>query len=90
VDVDDNAAYNISTRQTPVINDPNKTLMDWYLNHLEQDRYALWPTVHYIAHDGNYQPDYWIVKPDVSKVFMSLRRPSVPPKTYVNWRGLTP
>jgi hypothetical protein len=55
VDVDDNTAYNISTHQTPVIDDPNKTRMDWYLNHLEQDRYALWPTVRYIAHDGNYQ-----------------------------------
>jgi hypothetical protein len=28
VDVDDNTAYNISTRQTPVINDPNKTRKD--------------------------------------------------------------
>jgi hypothetical protein len=40
VDVDDNTAYPISTRQTPVIDDPNKTRMDWYLEHLEQDRYT--------------------------------------------------
>ena len=55
VDVDDNTVYNISTRQTPVIKDPNKTRIDWYLEHLEQDRYALWPTVRYLAHDGYYQ-----------------------------------
>ena len=48
-------AYNISTRQTPVIKDPNKTRTDWYLEHLEQDRYALRPTIRYIAHDGYYQ-----------------------------------
>jgi hypothetical protein len=28
LDVDDNTAYNISTRQTPVVKDPNKTRMD--------------------------------------------------------------
>jgi hypothetical protein len=55
VDVDYNTAYTISTRQTPVIDDPNKTRMDWYLEHLEQDRYALWPTICYLAHDGFYQ-----------------------------------
>ncbi|XPS87715.1 uncharacterized protein Dvar_57740 [Desulfosarcina variabilis str. Montpellier] len=55
VDVDYNTAYPISTRQTPVIDDPNKTRMDWYLEHLEQDRYALWPTVRYLTHDGFYQ-----------------------------------
>jgi hypothetical protein len=55
VDVDDNTAYNISTRQTPVIKDPNKTRTDWYREHLEQDRYAIWPTVRYLAHDGYYQ-----------------------------------
>lgn len=55
VDVDANTAYNISTRQTPVIKDPNKTRMDWYVEHLEQDRRALWPTVRYLAHDGYYQ-----------------------------------
>jgi hypothetical protein len=55
VDVDYNTAYPISTRQTPVIDDPNKTRMDWYLEHLEQDRYALWPTICYLTHDGYYQ-----------------------------------
>jgi hypothetical protein len=55
VDVDDNTAYNISTRQTPVIRDPNKTRKDLYREHLEQDRYAIWPTARYLAHDGYYQ-----------------------------------
>jgi IS4 transposase len=37
------------------ISKPYKTRMDWYLNHPEQNRYALRPTVRCIAHDGNYQ-----------------------------------
>jgi hypothetical protein len=29
--------------------------MDWYVEHLGQDRRALWPGVRYLAHDGYYQ-----------------------------------
>lgn len=54
VDVDYNTAYNLSTRQTPVIDDPEQTRIDWYLEHLKQDRYALPPKIRYLACDGYY------------------------------------
>lgn len=60
VDVDYNTAYNLSTRQTPVIDDPQKTRIDWYLDHLKQDRHAIDPSVRYLAHDGYYQKKKFI------------------------------
>lgn len=60
VDVDYNTAYNLSTRQTPVIDDPQKTRIDWYLDHLKQDRHAIDSSVRYLAHDGYYQKKKFI------------------------------
>jgi hypothetical protein len=60
VDVDYNTAYNLSTRQTPVIDDPQRTRIDWYLDHLKRDRHAIDPSVRYLAHDGYYQKKKFI------------------------------
>jgi hypothetical protein len=54
VDVEYTTAYNLSTRQTPQLENPDETRVDWYLQHLRQDRHALPDTVHYLVTDGYY------------------------------------
>ena len=54
VDVEYTTAYNLSTRQTPTLENPDETRVDWYLQHLRQDRHALPDTVHYLVTDGYY------------------------------------
>ena len=41
VNVTENTAYNLSTRQTPAIHKDDESRVDYYLSHLQQDRHAL-------------------------------------------------
>jgi Transposase DDE domain. len=41
-------------RQTPVLDTPDQTRVDWYLEHLRQDRQALPERVRYLVIDGYY------------------------------------
>ena len=43
-----------------MIEDPQKTRIDWYLDHLKQDRHAIDSSVRYLAHDGYYQKKKFI------------------------------
>jgi Transposase DDE domain len=54
VDVAYNTAYNFSTRQTPKLDNPDETRVDWYLHHLKEDRYALPEGIRYLLTDGYY------------------------------------
>jgi hypothetical protein len=54
VDVNYNTAYNISTRQTPKLDNPDETRVDWYLKHLSNDRHAIPENAKYLAADGYY------------------------------------
>lgn len=54
VDIEYNTAYNLSSCQTPKLDNPDETRVDWYLCHLKQDRYALPDTVRYLLTDGYY------------------------------------
>ena len=60
VNVTENTAYNISTRQTPAVNEKDKTRVDYYLAHLQQDRHALPSQVRYLAADGYYSKKKFI------------------------------
>jgi hypothetical protein len=54
VDVDYNTAYHFSSRQTPKLDDPKETRVDWYLKHLHDDHSALPPGIRYVVADGYY------------------------------------
>ena len=71
MDADDNTAYNISTRQTPVVDDPNNRRMDWYLEYLEESFYLLWQAGCFIVYDGHYQKVTFVdLKSAISASFM--------------------
>jgi hypothetical protein len=54
IDVDYNTAYHLSTRQTPQLDDPKETRVDWYLKHLIEDKHALPTSIRYGVLDGYY------------------------------------
>lgn len=54
VDVDYNTAYHLSSYQTPKLDNPKETRMDWYLKHLQQDQGIVPPEVRHIVADGCY------------------------------------
>ncbi len=54
VDVTYNTAYNLSTRQTPVLENPGETRVDWYLEHFRKDCRSLPLSVNYLVTDGYY------------------------------------
>ena len=54
VNVTENTAYNLSTRQTPATNRDEESRVDCYLEHLKQDRHALPPRIRYLVADGYY------------------------------------
>lgn len=60
VDVDYNTAYHFSSRQTPKLDDPKETRVDWYLKHLQDDHSALPPGVRYVLADGYYSKTKFI------------------------------
>lgn len=49
-----NTAYNLSTRQTPVLENPNETRVDWYLKHFKTDCNLIPESVKYLVTDGYY------------------------------------
>ena len=60
VNVTENTAYNLSTRQTPATNKDDESRVDCYLEHLKQDRYALPPQIRYLVTDGYYSKKKYI------------------------------
>ena len=54
VDTTYNTAYNLSTRQTPRLENPQETRIDWYLKHFATDCYQLPQSVKYLVTDGYY------------------------------------
>lgn len=71
MDADDNTAYNISIRQTPVINDPNNSHMDRYLENLEENCYLLWQAGYFIVYDDHCQKVKFVdLKRAISASFM--------------------
>lgn len=54
VNVTENTAYNLSTRQTPAASKDDESRIDHYLAHLRQDRQALPRQVRYLVTDGYY------------------------------------
>jgi hypothetical protein len=49
-----NTAYNLSTRQTPVLEKEVKTRIDWYLEHFKTDCKLLPKSIRYLLTDGYY------------------------------------
>ena len=60
VNVTENTAYNLSTRQTPATNKDDESRVDCYLEHLKQDRHALPPQIRYLVADGYYSKKKYI------------------------------
>lgn len=60
VNITENTAYNLSTRQTPATNKDTESRVDCYLEHLKQDRHALPSQVHHIVTDGFYSKKKYI------------------------------
>ena len=60
INITENTAYSVSTRQTPATSKDEKTRIDHYLAHLQQDRHALPPQVRYLATDGYYSKKKFI------------------------------
>jgi hypothetical protein len=60
INITENTAYNVSTRQTPATSKNDETRIDHYLAHLEQNRHALPPQVRYLATDGYYSKKKFI------------------------------
>jgi hypothetical protein len=54
IDVDYNTAYNLSTRQTCPVTEPNETRVDQYLFHIKQDYMSLPKNIHHLVADGYY------------------------------------
>ena len=59
VEVTYNTAYNLSTRQTPALTQPD-TRVDQYLAHLQPDRMALPKGIRYLVADGYYSKTKFI------------------------------
>ena len=61
VDIDDNTAYPLSSRQTPQLDSPKKeTRVDEYLKHLQQDSSAFPAGIRYVLADGYYSKTKFI------------------------------
>jgi hypothetical protein len=60
VNVSENTAYNLSTRQTPATSKDDESRVDDYLKHLQQDRHALPPQIRYLVADGYYSKKKYI------------------------------
>jgi hypothetical protein len=54
VNVTENTAYTLSTRQTPATGKNDESRVDSYLDHLKQDRHALPVQIRYLVADGYY------------------------------------
>jgi hypothetical protein len=54
IEVDYNTGYHWSSRQTPKLDNPKETRIDWYLRHLREDRQALPAEVRHVLADGYY------------------------------------
>lgn len=54
VNVTENTAYNLSTRQTPATMKNDESRVDFYLEHLKQDRESLAAQIRYLVADGFY------------------------------------
>lgn len=54
IDIDYNTAYNLSTRQTCPVTEPNKTRVDQYLFHIKQDYMSIPSNVYHLVADGYY------------------------------------
>ena len=54
VNVTENTAYPLSTRQTPATRKNDASRVDNYLDHLKQDRHALPSQIRYLVADGYY------------------------------------
>lgn len=54
VKVTENTAYNLSTRQTPATMKNDESRIDFYLEHLKQDRESLPTPIRYLVSDGYY------------------------------------
>ncbi|NJO14462.1 MAG: transposase [Thioploca sp.] len=54
VNVTENTADNLSTRQTPATSKNDESRVDGYLDHLKPDRHALPPPIRYLVADGYY------------------------------------
>ena len=60
IDVTYNTAYNLSTRQTPKIEDENKTRIDWYVEQISENRQSIPDKVRYLLADGYYSKKKFI------------------------------
>jgi len=60
VNLVENTAYNLSTRQTPLASKDEQSRLDYYLDHLKQDYQALPPQIRYLATDGYYSKKKYI------------------------------
>ena len=60
VEVTDNTAYNLFTRQTPALTKPDETRIDQYLAHLQPNRVALPQGIRYLIADGYYSKTKFI------------------------------
>jgi hypothetical protein len=62
VNVTENTAYNLSTRQTlaRTATKDDESRVDSYLDHLKQDRHALPPQIRYLVADGYYSKKKYI------------------------------
>ena len=60
VNVTENTAYNLSTRQTAATGNNDETRVDGYLDHLKQDRHALPLQIRYLVADGYYSKKKYI------------------------------
>jgi hypothetical protein len=60
VNVTENTAYTLSTRQTPATGKNDESRVDSYLDHLKQDRHTLSPQIRYLVADGYYSKKKYI------------------------------
>jgi hypothetical protein len=60
VDVDYNTAYNLSTAQTPKLENPDETRVDWYNKHLKENCDKLPGSIRYLVVDGYYSKTKFI------------------------------
>ncbi|MBK8534685.1 MAG: hypothetical protein IPL59_05950 [Candidatus Competibacteraceae bacterium] len=60
MDIDDNTAYPLSSRQTPQLDSPKETRVDEYLKHLQQDSSAFPASIRYVLADGYYSKTKFI------------------------------
>jgi hypothetical protein len=60
VNVTENTAYTLSTRQTVATSKNDESRVDDYLDHLKQDRHTLPPQIRYLVADGYYSKKKYI------------------------------